>query len=239
MNGSDPSCWAYPDMLEVGCAHGPGGDHDPGLTAAETRSHFGAWAIVSSPLTLSMDVNNDTVMDAVWPVVANKEAIAVNQAWAGHSGSPFKTAGEIAAASSSSSKVELKFRSPRGPAEVGVALEGATKKTTTTSESGSESEAVEVSFSVPAWQYFYKPLGAGSVAVLLMNHLPSGTADLQLALADVPGLDVICGSSGSGGCMVRDVWARSDVGVFAYNATYTAAGLEPHDAAFITISAAQ
>ena len=35
----------------------------PGLSMAETRAHFGSWAIVSSPLTLSMDVNNDTIMD--------------------------------------------------------------------------------------------------------------------------------------------------------------------------------
>lgn len=89
---SRPGCWAYPDMLEVGCKHGPGGVHDPGLTPEETRAHFGAWAIVSSPLTLSHDVNNDTIMDSIWPIIANKEAIAVNQAWAGHSGSPFKQA---------------------------------------------------------------------------------------------------------------------------------------------------
>ena len=28
-------------------------------------------------------------MDAVWPIISNREAIAVNQAWAGHSGSAF------------------------------------------------------------------------------------------------------------------------------------------------------
>eukprot|EP00435_Cladocopium_sp_Y103_P012518 s197_g3.t1 len=91
-NLSKPGCWAYPDMLEVGCQHGPGGAGDPGLTFFEARSHFSAWAIVSSPLTLSLDVNNDTMMDAVWEIIANKEIIAVNQAWAGHSGSPFKQA---------------------------------------------------------------------------------------------------------------------------------------------------
>jgi len=85
-----PGCWAYPDMLEVGCQHGPGGASDPGLTFNEARSHFAAWAIVSSPLTLSHDANNDTIMDAIWPIIANKEIIAVNQAWAGYSGSPFK-----------------------------------------------------------------------------------------------------------------------------------------------------
>jgi len=42
------------------------------LTFFEARSHFSAWAIVSSPLTLSLDVNNDTVMDAVWEIISNK-----------------------------------------------------------------------------------------------------------------------------------------------------------------------
>ena len=60
-------------MLEVGCAAGPGGSSDSGLTFAETRSHFGAWAIVSSPLTLSHDVNNNTLTDFIWPVISNKE----------------------------------------------------------------------------------------------------------------------------------------------------------------------
>jgi len=80
-NLSRPGCWSYPDMLEVGVV---------GLSITESRSHFGAWCIVSSPLTLSYDVNDDAVSDAVWPFVSNREAIAVNQAWAGHSGSPFK-----------------------------------------------------------------------------------------------------------------------------------------------------
>ncbi|CAJ1420721.1 unnamed protein product [Effrenium voratum] len=82
-NLSRPGCWGYPDMLEVGV---------PGLSYQESRSHFAAWAIVSSPLVLSMDVNNDKVMDDVWDIISNKEILAVNQAWAGHSGSPFKQA---------------------------------------------------------------------------------------------------------------------------------------------------
>ena len=81
-------------MLEVGCAHGPGGAGDPGLTMQETRAHFGAWCIVSSPLILSHDVNNATIMDAIWPIIANKEALAVNQAWDGFSGSVFQEATE-------------------------------------------------------------------------------------------------------------------------------------------------
>jgi alpha-galactosidase len=90
---SQPGCWAYPDMLEVGVAPGvhPG---EPGLTVIESRSHFGAWCIVSSPLILSHDLNNVTLTDAIWPIISNTEAIAVNQAWAGFSGSVFQAASE-------------------------------------------------------------------------------------------------------------------------------------------------
>ena len=94
-------------MLEVGCDYTPF-KSDKGLSPAETRAHFGScatgprtfliwqpsqptpsraepslcgrWAIVSSPLTLSHDVNNKTIQDAVWDVIANKEVIGVNQA---------------------------------------------------------------------------------------------------------------------------------------------------------------
>jgi alpha-galactosidase len=90
-NLSYPGCWAYPDMLEVGCAADQATyKGDVGLTTAETRSHFGSWAIVSSPLVLSHDVNNDIIMDEIWPIIANTEVIAVNQAYYGHSGSAFQ-----------------------------------------------------------------------------------------------------------------------------------------------------
>ena len=88
-NLSYPGCWAYPDMLQVGCQHGPGGAGDPGLSAEETRTHFGSWAIVSSPLTLSHDVNNATVMDQIWDVISNREVLEVNQAYVGNSGGVF------------------------------------------------------------------------------------------------------------------------------------------------------
>ena len=90
---STPGCWAYPDMLEVGCQHGPGGPSDPGLSYTEARTHFNAWCIVSSPLILSHDLTNDTISDQVWPIVANTEALAVSKAWAGESGTVFKDSG--------------------------------------------------------------------------------------------------------------------------------------------------
>lgn len=88
-NLSTPGCWAYPDMLEVGCKHGPGGADDPGLSHDEAKTHFAGWCIVSSPLTLSHDVNDDSIMDEVWPIISNKHALRVNQEYAGFSGGKF------------------------------------------------------------------------------------------------------------------------------------------------------
>ena len=39
------------------------------LGANESKSHFGAWAITSSPMILGMDVTNQTNLDIVWPFV--------------------------------------------------------------------------------------------------------------------------------------------------------------------------
>merc|ERR1712151_149124 len=163
-NLSTPGCWAYPDMLEVGCQHGPGGARDPGLTMAETRSHGGAWVIVSSPLTLSHDVNNDTIMDQIWPIISNKEVIAVSQSYAGFSGGPFLN---------SSLMVQLHSIN-HAAIEKGM----------------SESEIKNLGPHVaPSLQYFYKPLEAhgAKIAVLLINNGDS-EADLVLNFADVPEL---------------------------------------------------
>ena len=73
---SRPGTWAYPDMLEVG--------RMPNFN--EDRSHFGAWCIVSSPLVLGHDVNDESTVDKIWSIISNKEAIAVNQGWEGHPG---------------------------------------------------------------------------------------------------------------------------------------------------------
>merc|ERR1711916_75337 len=69
----------YPDMLEVGNFQGED-------AYAQHRTHFGAWCIVSSPLRLSMDLASSEVMDSIWDIITNREAIAINQVWAGHPG---------------------------------------------------------------------------------------------------------------------------------------------------------
>merc|ERR1712070_108503 len=167
-NLSYPGCWAYPDMLEVGCQHGPGGAGDPGLTKAETRTHFGAWVIVSSPLTLSHDVNNDTIMDEIWPIISNKEAIAVSQTYAGYSGGVFKK---------SSTMLKLD--------DVNYAA---------MEKSMSDEERLTTGATVStAFQYLYKPLtwDGTRTAVLLLNS-DNAKQDLTLTLADVPGLTGPC-----------------------------------------------
>jgi len=165
-NLSTPGCWAYPDMLEVGVLASPFSG-DKGLTIAETRAHFGSWVIVSSPLTLSHDPTNTTIMDAIWPLISNKEVLEVSQSYAGHSGSPFKQA-----------DVTVRLAAAN-PAEV--------KK-----DMSVEEYASIAPLDTPAWQYFYKPMewGGTKTAVLLMNHADAG-ADLKLDFADVPGLACI------------------------------------------------
>lgn len=73
---SRPGTWAYPDMMEVGRM----------ASRAEDRTHFGAWVITSSPLILGYDLNDDSITDKIWDFISNKEAIAINQNWAGHPG---------------------------------------------------------------------------------------------------------------------------------------------------------
>ena len=91
---SGPTCWAYPDMLMVGVGSGScSGDscaNGVGLpTIVEQRSHFGLWCILSSPLTLSLDLTNATTTNLVWSIITNVDAIAINQAWAGAPGGVF------------------------------------------------------------------------------------------------------------------------------------------------------
>ena len=88
-NLSYPGCWAYPDMLEVGVTNTQ--SSLPMLTHTEARSHFGAWCIVSAPLTLGLDLTDKTTVDSVWDIITNTEAIAINQDYAGKSGDQFYT----------------------------------------------------------------------------------------------------------------------------------------------------
>ena len=58
----------------------------PVLSFVENRAHFSMWTILSSPLVLSLNFSDAAVVDAVWPIITNTDAIGVNQAWAGSIG---------------------------------------------------------------------------------------------------------------------------------------------------------
>lgn len=98
-----PTCWAYPDMLQVGVQGDINGAYYP-PTLTEQRTHFGLWCILSAPLTLSLDFSNATAVDAVWDIISNAAAIGVDQAWAGSPGGVF--------ASDSSQNVTLPHCTP-------------------------------------------------------------------------------------------------------------------------------
>jgi hypothetical protein len=42
--------------------------------------------VISSPLTLSFDLGNTSVLEQAWPIVTNTEALAVSQSYFGHPG---------------------------------------------------------------------------------------------------------------------------------------------------------
>jgi len=150
-------------MLEVG-VH----PESNGLNPAETRTHFGSWAIVSSPLTLSHDVNDDSIMDLIWDVISNKEAIEVSQTYAGFSGGVFHESTEMVKLD------DVNYaKAERGMAEHDLLSTGP--------------------MITPAHKYLYKPMtwDSSRTAVLLINSNDTAQ-NLTLNLADVPGLTGPC-----------------------------------------------
>ena len=87
-------CWAYPGYTIFGADANNG-------SLIEARTSFGAHAIVSSPIILSMDITDPKLhpcvgkkagkgctdqLDLYWDILSNREAIAVDQKWAGSVG---------------------------------------------------------------------------------------------------------------------------------------------------------
>ena len=204
-NMSIPGCWSYPDMLQIGIRHGLTGKI--GLTLSETRSHFGAWCIVSSPLFLGHDVNDVEVAEFIWDIIANREALEVNQAYAGDSGGVYE---------SSPSQVEIEY-------EHFVPAFG--RNFITTTSKGRKLGKIETGTAVfPSYQYLSKPLDNGRVAVLLLN---SSTKETRLTadFSDIPG--VSCNP-----CRIRNIWQHLDEGEFDDSWSIV---VESRDAAFIVV----
>ena len=53
----------------------------PEHNAAESRSHFAAWAIVSAPLVLGFDLADEEKLARAWPIISNREVIRISQTW--------------------------------------------------------------------------------------------------------------------------------------------------------------
>jgi len=93
---SHSGCWSYPDMLETTgsgtcrqdlpdgtCGAKSGKRRVGGLNQNQSKAHFGAWCVVSSPLILGHNLADDSQYDQAWPIISNKAALKVNQAWNG------------------------------------------------------------------------------------------------------------------------------------------------------------
>ncbi|HEX2099583.1 MAG TPA: glycoside hydrolase family 27 protein [Candidatus Synoicihabitans sp.] len=63
-----PGHWNDPDMMEVGSA---------GLTFAESRAHFGLWAILAAPLMAGNDVRH--MAEEIRALLTNRDVLAINQ----------------------------------------------------------------------------------------------------------------------------------------------------------------
>eukprot|EP01047_Picozoa_sp_COSAG01_P050466 COSAG01_NODE_5108_length_4476_cov_14.006854_3_plen_509_part_00 len=90
---SRPGGWAYPDALQTGAmgvlswsGYTPRPDGWLPAPLVEDRAHFGMLCITSSPLILSFDVTNETLVDMVWPIISNVEALEINRQFAGSPG---------------------------------------------------------------------------------------------------------------------------------------------------------
>ena len=83
-------------MLQVGRLGCTDGGHTEGCAVPSeqllnwTRAHFAAFAIVSAPLVLSVHPT-DSTLEPLLDIIGNKQAIAVNEAWAGHPGTLLRT----------------------------------------------------------------------------------------------------------------------------------------------------
>ena len=221
-NLSVPGCWGYLDMLEVGVTNtqfiqpgkhmncGPDGeDKCKPLSVIEAQTHFGAWAILSSPLVLGFDLGDAEQMSLHLPTITNREVIQINQDYHGFAGSRFYQ--------SEDDLVEFEA------CGWGASFPGRTN----------------ASCAWPRFMTLYKPLSGtdarGSImAVLLMNNGEEAAASLGFAWTDVPGLSKVPGIE-KGGCVVFDVWRQESLGRVK-GPKFAVENVEARGSAFVTLA---
>lgn len=180
---SHGGCWSYPDMLELGsgkCRLDTAGPRrrPGGLDLNESRAHFGAWCIVSSPLILSVDLSDDAAYDAAWPIISNTDAIRVSQATAGD-------VGRLILQSAAAENLD-----------------------NLTVYHGSHCEVVWLNQQLPRWTVWAKTLdkNGSEVAVLVINNrdgvLPA--VSISVPLASVFGAEIL----GTETLEKLDIWTR-------------------------------
>jgi hypothetical protein len=193
----------------------------------EDRAHFGAWVVVSAPLTLGHDLTDDNITQRIWPIISNKLAIAINRAWAG---SPGRLVSEIP-----SPHVNATFSGRRCGA-------------------GPYAQACCVHYDGPphspphydgtgkpplcGTQVWAKPLSAtnGSVAVLLLNNQDTDVANVSLKVKFATILPP--GYNRTTSVTLQDVWQGTAVHLKATDNFETDA-FGGHDSRFYVVTPLQ
>eukprot|EP01052_Picozoa_sp_SAG31_P034117 SAG31_NODE_3940_length_3734_cov_1.934801_1_plen_209_part_00 len=193
----------------------------PAASIPEWRSHFGAWAINSSPLILSFDLRNNTMVQLLWPFIANME---LDHSLSDH-GCIF---GKVVDRFDVHYRLKLFVHQVLA---VNQAWHGHPGRQVVTPEEGWSP--------VGAASVWVKPVNATALAVLVVSmarpvagksegELAGGTLELKRvapALAAAP----TC-------CTIRNLWEHRNIGR-ADEAKVVVIDLEPHDSAFLLLQA--
>eukprot|EP01048_Picozoa_sp_COSAG05_P015498 COSAG05_NODE_1876_length_3913_cov_86.680126_5_plen_169_part_00 len=143
-----------------------------------------AWCVTSAPLVLGFDLTNTTLMDKIYPIVANPRAISINQAWAGHPGRLVSNASETFVA----------------PTAHGAG-----------STCGARAKRPCENVTFPVTQIWTKPLPANATsgraqqAVLVINLSPMEQEGLTIDLQHL-------GLGGWEGATAMEVWSGAELG---------------------------
>lgn len=219
-------------MLEVGVTNSQrtaegcvDGVPSPGctLSVTEARTHFNAWCIVSAPLVLGNDLTDKATMDSVWPIISNKEAMAVNQRWVGDSGTRAAASNDTVHLSNCSWfdnqgcdhpswMVWKKHLAADTTTPHGVAMSPHTNNKHSNGHLGRHNDV----------------LGDSALAAVLFMNNADQPQDVATTWETV---GVQCPS---GGCAVRDLDTHTDLGVFTDG--YTAKALPAHGSQFLLLS---
>lgn len=198
---SRPGCWAYPDMLQLANA----------LSFHESRSHFGAWCVTSSPLVLGFNLTDTAAFEEVYPIISNKLAIEVNQAWAGHPGRLVKQSSDSLTVNvAHTADAAMPDQSCRF--EVGVVDLFATP-------------LCEI-YTFPEWQVWSKPMSVGRAAVFVVNIGDALSSPIEITLEEI-------GITSGSPVRITDIWTGS---IAPHSGgPIVVPGIPSHDSAFFFV----